>query len=391
MPDPNRRSNSTNFLDYNCHVYKYFFFFALCGLLISGCGLTISTPDLSTPTIFLITATLPPTTPPPATATVQPSTNVPTLTTIEGTTSTKVNVRAEPSTAGATLSIIDASATIQIIGKDSGGNWYQIIFPQGPDGKGWVTAQYVTVKDKDAIKVIGAAPASTSGSGSGSISGPSGVIIQQVNVRNGPGTQFDALGTLNPKDVVTLIGKDSSGSWLEIAFAKAPDGKGWVASSYVQASGAENLPIVGGGGQVVGTGTPTLIPATITPTLAAALQDDDSPQAPAVNVAFTSTGTNALIYSSDVSTPNGDAEDWVGFTPDTASVSVSLTCAGNGKLNVELWQNNSAIQNWPGLACGENKTLNVTAGENYLVRLAAQPAGGNLEYVHYTLSIASEP
>ena len=372
-------------------MHKTIFFIAVFALLASGCGLNLESPDSATPTVFIITSTLPPTTPPPLTQTAQPPTAVSTPTPIDGTTSTKVNVRGEPSTAGATLGMIDPSAKVQIIGKDPSGNWYQIIFAQASDGKGWVTAQYVEVKNKDAVPVIGAAPAPTSANESGSLSGPSGVIIQQVNVRSGPGMDFNALGTLNPKDVVTLIGKDANGIWLQIAFANGPDGKGWVTAAYVQAGGAESLPIISGGGDVIGIGTPTAIPPTITPTLVAALQDNDSQQVPAVNITFSPTGTRSMIYSSDVSAPNGDAEDWIRFTPFTANVSASLVCSGNGTLNVELWQNNAPLQDWGGLSCGENKVLNVNAGQSYLMRLIARSTSGGLEYTHYTLDLSSTP
>ncbi len=376
-------------MDYNCRVRKTVFFIAVFALVASGCGLNLASPDMGTPTVFIITATLPPTTPPPATQTAQPPTAALTPAPIEGTTSTKVNVRGEPSTLGATLGIIDPSVKVQITGKDLSENWYQIVFAQAPDGKGWVTAQYVEVKAKDEVPVIGGAPASTSGAGSGSSSGPSGVVIQQVNVRSGPGTDFNALGTLNPKDAVTLTGKDANGVWLQIAFANGPDGKGWVTAAYVQANGAENLPIIAGSGEVVGTGTPTSIPPTITPTLVAALQDGDSAQAPAVNVIFAPTGTRSIIYSSDVSAPNGDAEDWIQFTPYNAGVSASLTCAGNGTLSVELWQNNAPLQNWGGLSCGESKVLEVNAGQSYLMRLVAHSVSGGLEYTHYTLNLST--
>ena len=348
-------------------------------------------PDAATPTIFIITSTLPPTTPPPPTQTAQPPTAAPTPAPIEGTTSTRVNVRGEPSTAGATLGMINPSAKVKIIGKDPSGNWYQIIFAQASDGKGWVTAQYVEVKNNDAVPVIGAAPAPTSANESGSSSGPSGVVIQQVNIRSGPGTDFNALGTLNPKDVVTLIGKDANGIWLQIVFANGPDGKGWVTAAYVQASGTENLPIIGGGGDVISTGTPTVILPTITPTLVAALQDNDSQQAPAVNITFSPTGTRSMIYSSDVSAPSGDAEDWIRFTPYNTSISASLICAGNGTLSVELWQNNAPLQNWGELSCGERKVLNVNAGQSYLVRLTTHSVSGGLEYTHYTLELSATP
>lgn len=367
-------------MDYNCHVQKTIFLLTAIALLVSGCSLNLSGPNAGTPTQFIITSTLSSSPPPPLTETAQPATAAPTPAPIEGTTSTQLNVRGEPSTASAPLGMIAAFAKVQIIGKEPGGIWYQIVYAQGPDGKGWVTAQYVDVKDKDAIPVIGGAHASGSGL--------SGVIIQQVNVRSGPGTDSDALGTLNPKDVVTLTGKDANGIWLQIQYTNGPDGKGWIAAAYVQTSSADSLPIVGQSGEVVGTGTPTIIPSTITPTLIAAPQDNDSAQSPAVNVTFSPSGMRSLIYSSDVSSPDGDPEDWIQFTPYGTNIIASLTCFGNGRLNVELLQNGATVQNWSGLTCGEeHKPLDVTAGQTYLIHLLEVASVSGLMYTHFTITI----
>jgi len=353
-------------------------------MLASGCGLSLSSPNSATPTLFIITATLPP---PgsfllPAKTLAQP-TQLPTAESIEGITATQVNVRSDPSTASTLLGMIGSSTKVQIIGKDPSGNWVQIIFPQAPNGKGWLTVQYVNVKFLDAIPVIGIA--------TGSGSGQSGVIIQQVNVRSGPGTDFDTLGIMNPKDVVSLTGKDASGIWLQIQFTKGADGKGWVTAAYVQASGLETLPIVGQTGKIVGTGTPTSIPATVTPTLVAAPQDNDSAQAPAVVVTFSPSGARSLIYSSEVSTPNGDPEDWIQFTPYSIAAIASLACSGNGRLNVDLWQNGAHLQNWGSLACDESDQLSLSPGQPYLMHLIAIPKGGELEIVQYTISIYTTP
>ena len=370
-------------MDYNYRVHKHLSLFFIFTLLITGCNANLTTPASGTPTAFIITATLPPSALPASTGTLPPPTPAPTTALIEGAAVTQLNVRPEPSTAGEALGMIESSAKVQIIGKDPSGNWYEIVYAQGPDGKGWVTAQYVDVQNKDAIPAIGGAAASGSG--------PSGVVLQQVNVRSGPGTDFDALGTLNPKDVVRLTGKDSSGTWFQIQYAAGPDGKGWVTAAYLQASDAESLPIIGQTGEVVGTGTPTGIPPTITPTLVAAAQDGDTAESPAVDISFSPTGARSLMYSSDVSSPEGDSEDWIQFTPYGSSVSASLTCTGNGSLVVELWQNGAPSQNWDGLDCGEQgKILSVRAKEHYLIRVSAA-ASDNLAYVHFTLAIETIP
>jgi len=369
---------------------RYFFILAVLTGCISGCELNLSPSNPGTSTPFIITSTLPASIPPPPTWTSSPPTSTPTVIPIEGTTSTQLNVRGNPSTGSTLLGIIGAFIKVQIIGKDSSGNWYQIVYPPGTDRQGWVTAQYVVVQNKGAIPLVGAPPASSS-TGTASGSTPNGVVLQQINVRSGPGTDFNSLGNLNPNDVITLTGKDPSGVWLQIQYAGGPDGKGWVTAGFVQASGAESLPIVAQSGTVLGTGTPTTIPASITPTLVPAPPDGDSAQSPAVRVVFSPSGTRSFIYSSDVSAPQGDSEDWIQFTPFGSTVSASLTCTGNGSLKVELWQNGVATQNWSGLLCGANQQLEVIPGQAYLIRLAALPNNAQLQYIHYTLRIESLP
>lgn len=348
-------------------------------VLSAGCGAT-KTP-LPTPTPSLVTATLPSTPTVPPSVPPPSATALPTLPPVEGITTTQLNVRAEPSTGSASLGMIAPFSKVQIVAKDAGGNWVQILYEQGPQGKGWLTAAYVQVAAGAEIPSLGGA--------TGSGSGPSGVVIQQVNIRSGPGTDFNSLGTLNPLDVVRLTGKNSGGTWLQIEFASGPEGKGWITAAYVQTSAAADLPIVSEIGQILGTGTPTGIPPTVTPTLMAAFQDGDSANAPAVNLVFSPSGSSALQYTSEVSAPQGDAEDWVQFTPYLTTMSVNIHCVGNGALSVELLQNGQIVPGWIGLTCNEEKSLTLTAGQSYLLRLQALNSTGNLESTRYTINIST--
>ncbi|MBI5294781.1 MAG: SH3 domain-containing protein [Chloroflexi bacterium] len=351
----------------------------LIGMLFAaGCGATETPPP--TPTVYLVTATLPPTATAPPTVAPATPTPIPTLPPVEGTLTTQLNVRAEPSTSAASLGLLPIFSTVQILGRDVGGNWYQILYAAGPEGRGWLTAQYVQVADGTEIPVLGGEP--------GPGSAPNGAVTQQVNVRSGPGTDFNSLGTLNPQDGVTLTGKNSNGTWLQIEFANGPEGRGWLAAAYVQTSIAAVLPIVSEAGEVVGTGTPTGIPPTSTPTLMAAFDDGDSAGAPAVNLVFSPGGSRSLQYTSDLSSPQGDAEDWVGVTSHLPIVSVTLTCAGNGQARLELWQNGRALIDVPSLACGAEMLLTLESGQAYLFRLQALNGTGNLEAVRYTLFLS---
>lgn len=84
----------------------------------------------------------------------------------------------------------------------------------------------------------------------------------QINVRSGPGTEYDRVGTLLANQTVIGKGRTEGGSWILIEYMGGPDNYAWVYSSYVDYTG--DLPIV----VVPNTPTPR-ITNTIDPTLAA--------------------------------------------------------------------------------------------------------------------------
>jgi hypothetical protein len=63
-----------------------------------------------------------------------------------------------------------------------------------------------------------------------------------VNIRSGPGTNYQVIGALNANAPVQVIGRNQDASWWQIEIT---DGSiGWVASSVVSASNTENVPAV---------------------------------------------------------------------------------------------------------------------------------------------------
>jgi uncharacterized protein YraI len=277
------------------------------------------------------------------------------------------------------LGIIPANTRIEITGKDPGGNWWQINYPhpEAVDGKGWVTAQYIAVAGTPEVPVIG-------GEETGPNSGNVAVIQQQLNVRSGPGTDFNSLGTLNPQDVVSLTGKDPNGAWLQIAFPAGPEGKGWVSAAFVQPQGVENLPIIAESGLVVGTGTPTSIPSTPTPTLVPAREDHDSDHNPLVSVSFDPVGTQTFIYNGDVSAPSGDSEDWLQFTSFNGRVLLEVSCEGSDLL-IGLIQNGQAFDQ---AACGTQQRLSVAPNVPIQVHVSAY-SENSLRYSSYTVKVST--
>lgn len=361
-----------------------FYIAVIVALAILGTGCDIQVYQLTaTPASpLLVTSTLPvaPTQPPSETPLPPPP--PPTVTPVEGITSTQINVRAEPSTAGEVLGTIPANTRVEIVGKDPGENWWQINYADGVDGKGWVTAQYVTTAARPEVPTIG-------GAASDPTNGNVAVVQQQIHVRSGPGTGFNSLATLNPQDVVRLTGKDPNGAWLQIDFPAGPEGRGWVNAAFVRAQGVENLPIVTEAGLVVGTGTPTVVPLTPTATLLPAPADNDSPDTPIVSVIFEPEGMEAFIYHGGVSAPEGDSEDWIAFKPYGPFVFISLECQGNDSLKVEVSEN--SVPASMNIVCSDQmKKTPVKSGSNYLLHLQAVSAD-RLQYTGYILTVKTRP
>ena len=83
-----------------------------------------------------------------------------------------------------------------------------------------------------------------------------------INVRSGPGVDYELVGKLLPGQQVPALGRSVGGDWVQIEFAGGPEGKAWVYSYLVSLSGS--VPVV----EPPATPTPRVTP-TIDPTLAA--------------------------------------------------------------------------------------------------------------------------
>ena len=68
------------------------------------------------------------------------------------------------------------------------------------------------------------------------------VTHETLNVRSGPGTQYDKIGMLRRGDEVTMQGRNQAGTWLSITLADGT--KGWIYADYTKPNGpVQALPI----------------------------------------------------------------------------------------------------------------------------------------------------
>ncbi|NMA12116.1 MAG: SH3 domain-containing protein [Chloroflexi bacterium] len=84
----------------------------------------------------------------------------------------------------------------------------------------------------------------------------------QINLRSGPGTEYDRVGTMVIGQKAVAKGRTEGGNWLLIEYAGGPGGYAWVYAAYVDFLGT--LPMV----IIPPTPTPR-VTNTIDPTLAA--------------------------------------------------------------------------------------------------------------------------
>jgi uncharacterized protein YraI len=385
--------------------------FAAIALTLSACTISVSPQIKETPTITpipFLTATLAPTLTPRPSATPIPPTPVPTIEPVIGFATTQINVRAGPDKTQSALGTLNNLDQVEIIGKDAGGGWYLILYAPSPTGLGWIASAFIRIQgDATRIPVVdqnattlsptqGSTAAPTSAPFTATSAVKTGIVQQKINVRSGPGSNYNSLGILNPGDTVTLTGRNETSSWLQIQYPGGPDDRGWVSAAYVQVTTVEGLPYYNNLGTPIGN-IPTLVvePATPTPTLVPAPQDGDSAQSPAVSLTFQPTGARLFTYSSDVSSPTGDAEDWIEIRIDgpagqTKTLLISLACTGNGSAQAILQKNGSAFTGSGAITCGmQNQSVTLNTQETYLVRISAIDSG-SLQYTSYTITIQSQ-
>jgi hypothetical protein len=288
-----------------------------------------------------------------------------------------------------------------------------IVYPGSPSGTGWVSSSFVTVSGDTALlpatdaavlvsptdsptpvaaPVSGAAP---------STPGKTGVTTQEINVRAGPASTYQSLGLIPKNTNLVITGRNEMSNWLQIEYPAGSTERGWVAALYVQLqNGLDGLPYYDNQGNLKGFATPaaTSGPSPTVTIISPAAVDGDSRDAPAASVTFSPEQASAFTYSSDLSSPSGDSEDWIAFVPYSPNpgqatyLYMRLDCSGNGNISVELRTDGLPVADFQGLICGQyDVAVRVLGGKNYQLGLRADGSASELRYVNYTLKLETTP
>lgn len=343
---------------------------------------------------------------PQPSATYSPPTITPTFQPLEATTNAQVNVRSGPEQTQPSLGLINFGAKIQIIGKDASEKWWRIAYPDAPSGVGWVSAAFIVFTgDADDVPVIEdrAPEPGTPDPGQATVDpstptpkAKTAIVTQRINVRGGPATAYESLGMIDANTTVILTGRNEINTWVQIEFNEGLEGKGWVAALYLKDADLQGLPYYGNDGQLLYAPTPGLAPgqSTLTPSpYPAAAIDNDSETEPGVRQTLSPNGAGTLIYTSELSSPDGDDVDWVAFTLEGSAnqsyyLYLRLDCSGNGAVTATLEKAGAPVADTRPVLCGNyDLAIKVIGGQEYMLVLRADGAGNALRFTKYTLAI----
>jgi Tol biopolymer transport system component/heat shock protein HslJ len=99
-----------------------------------------------------------------------------------------------------------------------------------------VSPDPVTVEEGAPVAEVAAAAAQA----------PNGRVLAQlgVNVRTGPGAGYPIVGIAPEGTEGEIVGVSEDGEWWVANVPAAPNGQGWVAAAYIEAIGADNVPVI---------------------------------------------------------------------------------------------------------------------------------------------------
>lgn len=168
-------------------------------------------------------------------------------------------VRVGPGLGYMELGLLDPGTVVVVTGRTKGNAWYQIEYPSGLEGHGWILGELVKfegdpaglpffnalatpVDKEDSAPIVAAvvtetpagAPLTTPVPVSPTADLPYGITLAQINARSGPASSYAAYGLIEKDQRVNLLGQTVNGLWLQIEYPAAPTGVAWVSSQYVK-------------------------------------------------------------------------------------------------------------------------------------------------------------
>lgn len=137
------------------------------------------------------------------------------------------------------VALLEQGQQAQIEGMSEDEKWWAINVPYIASGRGWVSGERVLAENTLDVRVISADSLTNISGGT-----TSGRALANVNIRSGPGMNFQKVGTLEIDQETLIVGIDPERFWYLIEIPGVSTDQGWVSVDYVAAQNTENLPLV---------------------------------------------------------------------------------------------------------------------------------------------------
>ena len=135
-------------------------------------------------------------------------------------TASLLNVRSGPGPTAAIQGRLSAGQRVYLIGQSTDGTWLNIRWRYG---NGWVQARYTSAGD--------AAPTTDASGAPVTELSASGVVnAGTLNVRSGPGVNYEIIGSVVGGELLPILGRSSDGLWYNV---QTVFGEGWVSARYL--------------------------------------------------------------------------------------------------------------------------------------------------------------
>jgi uncharacterized protein YraI len=143
-----------------------------------------------------------------------------------------VNIRTGPGVDYDNIGILKEGENAAIIAYNNDSTWWAVRYPNPPLDIGWVSADFVTQTGDVTI-----VPTPIPGA-------PILIANANLNIRSGPGIEFDKIGLMLIGQRAEVVGVSKDGEWWAIKVPLAQGGRGWVIANFSQVGNAQDVPVI---------------------------------------------------------------------------------------------------------------------------------------------------
>ena len=159
-----------------------------------------------------------------------------------------INVRSGPGSQYSSYGVVSIGTSGEVIGISEDGEWWvvRVSIEYAPDGRGWVKGEFVEVTNAENVPVIPTPPLGDLEFPPPDAGSPTATVLQSVNVRSGPSTDYPSYGIAPTGASAQVVGISEDGLWwvVKISVDLSPEGQGWISADFVEVTGGADVPVI---------------------------------------------------------------------------------------------------------------------------------------------------